>query len=66
MADMEYKVTYRDGATQTVTADSHGVYGDWVVFSADRKDVLRIAATEVRSVARSDVPDAAYPAPAIA
>jgi hypothetical protein len=54
----EWKITYKDGATQKVSADKHGVYGDWVVFTAAGKDVLRIAGSQVKSVARADVPDA--------
>lgn len=62
----EYKVAYRDGRTQQVTADTHGVYGDWIVFSRNRKDVLRIAAKEVERVAEAGVADPVSPAPVVA
>jgi hypothetical protein len=52
-----YKIKYRDGRTQRVEADSHGVYGDFICFSRDRKDILRIAKDEVESVAHANVPD---------
>jgi hypothetical protein len=44
----------------------HRVYGDWIVFSANRKDLLRIAAKDVKSVRQGDVPDAQYPSPVVA
>lgn len=53
----EFRISYRDGRTQRVEADNHGVYGDFIVFSRDRKDILRIAAKDVESVAHADVPE---------
>lgn len=66
MAAQQYKIKYKDSRKQTVEADGHGIYGDWIVFSRDRKDILRIAANEVESVALADIPDAEHPAPVVA
>jgi hypothetical protein len=53
-----YRVTYKDGRTQEVEADSYGRHGDRYVFIHDRNEILDLAADVVESIATSDVPEA--------
>ncbi|HUY45525.1 MAG TPA: hypothetical protein VMV92_07345 [Streptosporangiaceae bacterium] len=59
----EFKIRYRDGRTQPVTADSYGAYGDFFVFSRDKRDILSVATKDVESVGEADVPDPTRRAP---
>jgi hypothetical protein len=67
MALQEFKITYRDRSTQTVTAAEHQAEGsDWIVFSDGLGQVLRVPAKDVLSIGRSDLADRETPAPHIA
>lgn len=58
----EYKITYRDGSTQLVRASQQLAEDPWLVFNDDYTEVLRIQATDIESVRRTDVPDRERPA----
>jgi hypothetical protein len=53
-----FRVTYKDGRTQEVEADTYGRYGDRYVFTHDRNEILSLAADVVESIANADVPAA--------
>jgi hypothetical protein len=53
-----YRVTYKDGRTQEVEADTYGRQGDRYVFTHDRNEILDLAADVVESIANADVPEA--------
>lgn len=57
MALLNFKITYKDGSTQTVTAAGSQPQGDWLVFLDGTGEVLRVPAADVESVARGDVDD---------
>jgi hypothetical protein len=58
VARQEFKITYRDGATQTVPAEQHIADGkDWVLFTDEEGIVLRVPAADVQSIGRADLPD---------
>lgn len=58
-----FRVTYKDGRTQEVEADTYGRYGDRYVFTHDRNEILSLAADVVESIAYADMREAARPAP---
>jgi hypothetical protein len=66
VALQDFKVTYRDGATQTVPAAGHRAEGDWIVFYDGSGQVHRVPGGDVQSISRSDVPDRETPSPMIA
>lgn len=66
MALLQFKISYRDGATQTVEAKTHQAEGDWVCFYDDNGLVLRVPGRDVLSIARVGVPDRETPSPMIA
>jgi len=53
-----FRVTYKDGRTQEVDADTYGRDGDRYVFTHDRHEILSLAADVVESIAFADVPEA--------
>jgi hypothetical protein len=53
----EYKITYRDGSTQSVNASHQLAQPPWLVFQDDYAEVLRIQADDIESVRRADVAD---------
>jgi len=53
-----FRVTYKDGRTQEVEADTYGRSGDRYVFTHDRQEILSLAADVVESIANADVPEA--------
>jgi hypothetical protein len=57
----EYKITYRDGSTQRVTASHQLSQPPWLVFQDDHTEVLRIQADVIESVRRVDVADRQRP-----
>jgi hypothetical protein len=57
----QYKITYRDGSTQEVSASQQLVQEPWLVFQDDYAEVLRIQAAEIESVRRADVADRERP-----
>jgi hypothetical protein len=57
----EFKITYRDGATQTVKAEQHIPQGEWVVFTDITGIVLRVPSKDVQSIARAGVEDRTEP-----
>lgn len=61
----DFEITYRDGSTQNVTADSHKAEGEWVSFYDVEGQVLRIPGKDVLGIARASVPDRETPAPMI-
>ncbi len=61
MALLEYKITFRDGSTQQVTASRQGVSGNWLVFLDGSGEILRVPAADVESVSRADVADREKP-----
>lgn len=67
MALQEFKITYRDGSAQTVTAARHRTEGEWIVFyAAGNHQALRIPDGDVQSIAQAGVPDRETPSPMIA
>lgn len=54
----DYRVTYRDGRTQEVEADTYGRHGDRFVFTFDGREILTVAADSTESIASADVPEA--------
>jgi hypothetical protein len=61
MTAEEYKITYRDGSTQKVTASHQLAQPPWLVFQDDHAEVLRIPADDIESVRRGDVADRERP-----
>jgi hypothetical protein len=61
MALLKFNITYKDGATQTVTAAGSRPEGNWLVFVDGTGEVLRVPAADVQSVARDDVDDRKRP-----
>ena len=57
MPTEEYTITYRDGSTQRVNASHQVAQSPWLVFQDEYTEVLRIQATDIESVRRSDVAD---------
>jgi hypothetical protein len=57
----EYKITYRDGSTQMVTASHQLAQPPWLVFQDNHTEVLRIQADDIESVRRADVADRERP-----
>jgi hypothetical protein len=53
-----FRITYKDGRTQEVDADTYGRAGDRYVFTHDRNEILSLAADVVESIAFADVPEA--------
>jgi hypothetical protein len=43
----DFKTTFRDGSTQTVTADQHNVGDAWIVFYDNNGQVLRVPESDV-------------------
>jgi hypothetical protein len=66
MALEEYKIAYRDGSTQQVTAAQHAPQGEWVIFVDGDGLVLRVPAADVKSISRADIADRVTPGPVIA
>jgi hypothetical protein len=54
----DYRVTYKDGRTQEVEADTYGRHGDRFVFTFDGREILTVAADSTESIASADVPAA--------
>lgn len=50
MATQKFKVTYKDGRVEIVTADQYRLVGSWFVFETNGQEVHRANQTEVRSV----------------
>ena len=65
MALQQFKIKFKDGATQTLTAAGVGVQGNWLVFSDGSGEVLRVPEKDVESVSRDDVPDREKRAPKV-
>lgn len=59
----EWKVRYKNGRVQEITADKYGPVGDNHVFEADGVDIAVIDRKDVESVMRADVPDPVRRAP---
>jgi hypothetical protein len=57
MGEHEYKITYKDGSTQLVTAAYHQADKDWVVFMGTDIMRLRVHGDEIESIAAANVPD---------
>lgn len=56
MALQEFKIIFKDGSTQTVTAGGSPVpQGGWLVFADGSGEVLRVHGDEVESISRPDV-----------
>lgn len=51
-----YRVTYRDGRTQLISADRYGPYGGNFVFTLDGEENI-IARQNVESVMLADIPE---------
>jgi hypothetical protein len=54
----DYRVTYNDGRTQEVEADTYGRHGDRFVFTFDGREILTVAADSTESIASAGVPAA--------
>jgi hypothetical protein len=53
-----YKITYTDGTTHTITTGGDPrPQGEWLVFLDGTGELLRVRAEEVKSVARDGVPE---------
>ena len=59
----DWKVRYKDGRVQAVTAEKYAPVGDNHVFESEGVDIAVIARQGVESVTRADVPDPRRPAP---
>ncbi len=57
----DFKITYRDGTTQPVSAEQHQPQGDWVIFTDLEGIVLRVPSKDVQSIAREGVADRTQP-----
>ncbi len=62
----EWKVRYKNGRVQTITADKYGPVGDNHVFESDGVDIAVIDRKDVESVMRADIPDPETPGPIFA
>ena len=62
----EWKVRYKDGRVQKITAEKYVPVGDNHVFEADGVDIAVIDRKDVESVTRADVPDPESPGPVFA
>ncbi len=56
----EYRVTYRNGRTQIVPADSFGSNGDYWLFTRNGVENL-ISKQDVESVMEADIPEPSMP-----
>jgi hypothetical protein len=56
----EYRVIYRDGRTQAISADSFGSNGDYWLFTRNGIESL-IAKKDVESVMDADIPEPRMP-----
>jgi hypothetical protein len=63
MALLQFKIKFKNGSTQTVTATNPGVYGNWLVFGDGSGEVLRVPEKDVESVSRDSVADREDPVP---
>ena len=61
MALPEYKITFKDGSTQTVNAAQQGTRDGWLIFIDGTGEVLRVPSDDVESVARGGVPERVRP-----
>ena len=52
----EWRVTYKNGRTQIITAEKYGPVGDNHVFESDGVDIAVIDRKDVESVMRADIP----------
>ena len=58
MATQPYKITFKDGSTQTLPRVwKHYRDGPFLVFQDEDIEVLRVPAADVRSVVRTNMPD---------
>ena len=58
MATQPYKITYKDGSTQTLPRVwRHYRDGPFLVFQDEDTEVLRVSADDVSSVVRTEMPD---------
>ena len=58
MATQPYKITYKDGSTQTLPRVwRHYRDGPFLVFQDEDTEVLRVSAADVSSVVRTEIPD---------
>ena len=56
MAMQEFKITFKDGSTQDVTAGgAPQPQGEWLVFGDGIGEVLRVRGSEIESIGRPDV-----------
>jgi hypothetical protein len=62
----EWKVRYKDGRVQKITADEYASYNDDHVFSVNDVSIAVIDRKSVESVTRADVPDPEGSVPIIA
>jgi len=54
----EFKIRYRNGKTQLVTADKYALDGQFFIFERGEEGaILHVAIMAVESVGRADVPD---------
>lgn len=54
MATERFKVIYKDGRQELVTADEFQLDGTWFVFTKDGQEVHRIDEADVRSIGKED------------
>jgi hypothetical protein len=59
----EYKITYKDGRTQAVTADGFERRGNSYDFWRSRRTVFSIDAEQVETVGLADIAEPSKPAP---
>jgi hypothetical protein len=57
MSANEYKITYRDGATQTFATSGPQPQGEWLIFLDGIGEQIRVRAEEVESVIRVGTPE---------
>jgi hypothetical protein len=57
MAMPDYKISYLDGTTQTLTTPGPKIQGEWLVFQDGSGIQLSVRANEVESVIRVGIPE---------
>jgi hypothetical protein len=61
VALQNYKIKFKNGATQMVTSGAPAASGTWLVFGDGSGEVLRVPAADVESVSRDGVAEREEP-----
>lgn len=57
----EYKIRYKDGPVQTLTADKCTTANDFILFDKGGDRIHQVATPEVESVGLAEIPDPEMP-----